>query len=351
MEEWREAIRETGIGVTDGSPRNTKGQNPNQNNIQQYDISFRENIQMNLVLARDLEEKAFAMIGITRERQGNPNEYSNAEGIKQGMEASYAQTEVIYKRFNAAKVKEKEIELAIAQYATANKKDISVNYINGQNERVIQNFVDENFAFRKLEVFAADDSSKRRELEQFKQHILSLNTMDNDIYDLAKVVTSDNFVSLVEFGKQKKEKLEQQTKEQREHENNLAQQQSETLLQVEKEKMANTNNEKRLDRESAEYQTEVKARETIADSNASTDVVGQLHNQQKLEQSERDNQIKSEQRQQEINMKRDKQNNDVKNDMSKVDEMFLKMRENAKDRRAMLEKSKNTVDVARINPG
>jgi len=351
IEEWRETIREIGIGVTDSSPRNTKGQNPNQNNIQQYDISFRENIQMNMMLARDYEDKAFAMIGITRERSGNPNEYSNAEGIKQGMEASYAQTEVIYKRFNAAKVKEKEIELAIAQYAVTNKKDISVNYINGQNERVLQNFVDPNFAFRKLEVYAADDSNKRRELEQFKQHILSLNTMDNDIYDLGKVVTSDNFVSLLEFGLNKKEKLEKATQEDRAFQKEMLDKQNEAAqLQI---NMANQREDKnkQLDRESAEYQTEVKARATIADSNASTDVVTQLHNRQKMEQSERDSQIKNDLKQQEVNIKKDKQNNDFQNNMSKTDEMFLKMRENAKDRKARKEISDNTVNVAKINPG
>ena len=35
--------------------------------------------------------------------------------------------------------------------------------------------------------------------------------------------------------------------------------------------------------------------------------------------------------------------------MSKVDEMFLKMRENAKDRNARLKQSRDKVTVARVN--
>ena len=349
LEEWRESVRELGMAVTDGSPRNTKGQNPNQNNIQQYDISFNQNIQMNMALARDYEDKAFAIIGITKERAGNPNEYMTGEGVKQGVEASYAQTEVIYKRFNAAKVKEKELELAVAQYATANKKDISVNYINGQNERIIQNFVDPNFAFRKIEVYPADDSSKRRELETFKQYILQMNTMDNDIYDLGKVVTSDNFVSLLEFGLKKKEKLAKATQEERAHEKEVLDMQNQGLMQAEKQRLDNLNNESRLDRESNEYMAEVKARAVLADSNIDSNTLDDFFKKEKLEQDNRDRQVKNDMKFKEIDLKEKKQEYDASNDMSKVDEMFLKMRENAKDRNARLKQSRDKVTVARVN--
>ena len=271
------------------------------------------------------------------------------EGVKQGVEASYAQTEVIYKRFNAAKVKEKELELAVAQYATANKKDISVNYINGQNERIIQNFVDPNFAFRKIEVYPADDSSKRRELETFKQYILQMNTMDNDIYDLGKVVTSDNFVSLLEFGLKKKEKLAKATQEERAHEKEVLDMQNQGLMQAEKQRLDNLNNESRLDRESNEYMAEVKARAVLADSNIDSNTLDDFFKKEKLEQDNRDRQVKNDMKFKEIDLKEKKQEYDASNDMSKVDEMFLKMRENAKDRNARLKQSRDKVTVARVN--
>jgi hypothetical protein len=349
LEEWRETIRETGMGVTDGSPRNTAGQNPNQNNIQQYDISFNQNIQMNTALARDYEDKAFAMIGITRERAGNPNEYMTGAGVKQGVEASYAQTEVIYKRFNTAKVKEKELELAVAQYATGNKKDISVNYINGQNERIIQNFVDPNFAFRKIEVYPADDSSKRRELETFKQKVIEDNTLGNSMHDMAKIVTSDSFVSVLEHGLSQEKKKQEELQQEREYQKELLDKQNQGILQVEKERQANSNNESRLNRESQEYQTEVKARAVLADSNVDTNTLDDFFKKEKLEQDDRDRQKKNDMKSQELDLKKKKQEYDASNDMSKVDEMFLKMRENAKDRQARLKQSEDKVTVARVN--
>ena len=349
IEEWRETVRELGIGLVDQSPRNTKGQNPNQNNIQQYDISFINNIQMNMAMARDYEDKAFAIIGITKERAGNPNEYMTGEGIKQGVEASYAQTEVIYKRFNAAKVKEKEIELAIAQYAAVNGKDISVNYVNGQNERIIQNFVDPNFAFRKLEVYPSDDSNKRRELETFKQMILQRNTLDSSLYDLGKVVTSDNFVTLLEYGLEQEKKKAKLTQEERTHEKEVNQQNIDALQAATDKANQREDRNKQLDRDSAEYQTEVKARAVLADSNVNTDTLDKFFDKEKLEQSERDNKIKNDMKQQEVDLKTEKQTSDISSSMTNLDLQFLKLKEDAKDRVARRQQSKDNVTIARVN--
>ena len=349
IEEWRETVRETGIGLVDQSPQNTKGQNPNQNNIQQYNISYVQDIQMNMQLARDYEDKAFAIIGITRERAGNPNEYMTGEGIKQGMEASYAQTEVIYKRFNTAKVKEKEIELAIAQYAETNKKDISVNYVNGQNERIIQNFVDPNFAFRKLEVFPADDSSKRRELETFKNIILNRNTMDSSLYDLAKVVTSDNFVSLLEFGIEQEKKKDQKEQASRNHDKEIATMNNEAAQERADKLIEREDRNEHLDRESNEEVARIKARATLADSNADASVIDNLLAVEDRKEKLRDNNTKNDMKQQEMNIKRKAQEDTVSNAMNSVNMDFLKLKEAAKDRAARRENSKDTVTVARVN--
>lgn len=349
IEEWRETIRELGIGLKDGSPQNTRNQNPSQNSVDQYDISYINNIQMNMAMARDYEDKAFEMIGITRERKGSPNEYMTTEGVKQGVEASYAQTEVIYKRFNTAKVKEKEIELAIAQYTTSNKKDISVNYINGQNERIIQNFVDPNFAFRKLEVFPADDSSKRRELEMFKNIILQRNTLDSSLYDLGKVITSDNFVTLLEYGLEQEQKKERLVAEERAHEKEVNAQN----IDAQKAQIENSNaredKNKQLDRDSNEYIAETRARATLADSNANPEALDKFFDKERLEQSKRESQVKNDQKQQEINLKKEKQKLDVAGNISSLDLQFLALKEKAKDRVAKKEMSKDKVTVARVN--
>ena len=349
IEEWRETIRELGMGLMDNSPANTKGLNPAQNEIRTYDISYINNIQMNLTMAREIEQKAFDLIGITRERRGNPNEYMTAEGTKQGVEASYAQTEVIYKRFNTAKVREKEIELAVAQYSEANNKDISINYMDSQNERIVRSFVDPNFSLRKLQVFPADDSTKRRELETFKNFILQQNTMDNDIYDLGSVVTSDNFVSLLEFGLNKRKKLEEKETLQHERAKELNQQQIEASQKQIDAANAREDNNKQLDRDSNEYIAEIKTQATLADSNVEPDYLNRFFDEQDRKSKERDIETKNGMKEREIDLKESKQEYDATEDAKQTNLKFLELREKAKDRVERRKQSKDNVTIARVN--
>jgi hypothetical protein len=224
-----------------------------------------------------------------------------------------------------------------------------VNYINGQNERIIQNFVEPNFAFRKLEVFPADDSTKRRELETFKQMILQRNTLDSSLYDLGKVVTSDNFVSLLKYGLDQEKKKERLVAEERAHEKELADMQNKAAQESIDKANAREDENKRLDRDSQEYIAEVRARATLADSNANPEALDKFFEKEKLEQSERDSQIKNDIKQQEVDLKKEKQKSDIQGNMSALDLQFLKLKEDAKDRAARREISDDKVTVARTN--
>lgn len=350
IEEWRETIRELGFALVDRSPRNTRGQNPNQDSIQQYDISFIQNIKMNMEMAMDLERQAFAQIGITPQRAGSPNEYMTTEGIKVGQEASYAQTEVIYKRFNTAKIKEKEIELAVAQYAASNNKDISVNYVNGQNERIIRNFVDPDFSFRKLEVYAADNSSKRRELESFKAAILQDNTLERDVYDLGKVITSDNFVSLLEYGIEQRKRKEEKEQLSHNRQKELIDMQNQAAKEESLRKEQREDLNKQLDRESNEEMARIRSRAILADNNLDPGLLEKLINEEdEKKEKRRVNEKQEELKEKEIELKKDKQKADISNSMSSLDLQFLKLRENAKDRAIRRQVSQNNVNIARIN--
>lgn len=349
LEEWRETIRELGFALVDRSPRNTRGQNPNQDTIQQYDISYIQNMKMNMEMAMDLERQAFAQIGITQQRAGNPNEYMSTEGIKVGQEASYAQTEVIYKRFNTAKIKEKEIELAVAQYAALNDKEISVNYVDGQNERIIRNFVDPDFSFRKLEVYPADDSSKRRELETFKNAILQDNTIDRDVYDLGKIITSDNFVSLLEYSIQQRNRKEEQDQLAHDRQKELIDMQNQAAKEKALRQESREDRNKQLDRESNEEMARIRARAILADNNLDPSLLEKLINEEERKEEVKSKERDAELKKKEIDLKEEKQKSDISNSLSNLDLQFLKLRENAKDRAARRETSKNNVAIARIN--
>ena len=187
IEEWRETIRDVGFGFYDKSPQNTGGQNPNANTIETADISFIPQIQNKIQLAEFFQRKAYEQIGITPQRLGNPNEYESVEGTKQGVQASFAQTERIYRRFNTAKRKEREIHLSVAQYCVKDNKDIVVDYTRPDGVRILKKYTDDDFWLRKINVIPTNDSSQRKNLEKFREMMIQNNTMDSDLLDYAKM--------------------------------------------------------------------------------------------------------------------------------------------------------------------
>ena len=120
-------------------------------------------------------------------------------------------------------------------------------------------------------------------------------------------------------------------------------------LRIDKENARQDRNSQ-LDRESNEYIAETKARATLADSNANPEALDAFFEKEQLEQNERDNKVKNDIKQQEVDLKKEKQKTDLSGTLTNLDLQFLKLREDAKDRAARREQSKDNVAIARINP-
>lgn len=222
IEDWREGIKDVGFGFFDASPSNTQRQNPNQTLFQAFDITFINQINRNINLAEFYQIKAYEQIGITPQRLGSPNEYESVEGTKQGVQASFAQTERIYRRFNTAKRKERELHLTVAQFCVKDNKDISVNYTRPDGASIIKKFTDDDFWLRKISIIPINDSHQRNSLEKFRNYMMQNNTMDSDMLDYAKMFTSDSFTTLVKYAQQSRKRADQNLQASRQHEQQLA---------------------------------------------------------------------------------------------------------------------------------
>lgn len=267
VEAWRENIKDTGFAFYDSSPGNTAGRNPNAAVGQQISISHVQDIQYYMQLAQMYKREAYEQIGITQARVGNPNEYMTTEGIKQGVQASYAQTEIIYKRFNTAKIKEKELHLRVAQYAVKNNKDIVVDYLKPEGVRILKKFTDDNFWLRKMNVKPISDSSQRKSLEQFRNMMVQNNTLGADLLDYAKLFTSDSFVSLISYAEDVREENDKKIAEQKEHESKLAQQQSQTILQKQQMQIDHENQKQQKEIMKDIKVAEIRSIASLADNN------------------------------------------------------------------------------------
>lgn len=269
VEKFTQNIKDLGFEFYDSSPQNTMGQNPNAAIIQKQSISFVEDMQYYSQMAQFYKSLALEQIGITPQRLGTPSEYMSAEGIRQGVQASYAQTEGIYKKFNTAKRKETEIHLNVAQYCVKDNKNIIVDYIRDDGSRILKKFTDDDFYLRKINITATNDSEQRRNLETFRNMMLQNNTLDNDLLDYAQIFNSKSFKTLLDHASFSRDERNKKVREERQHQQvmmdkQLQAKQQEKLMDMEFE--ASENQKDRIkDLKEAEIQAVARAADNNAD--------------------------------------------------------------------------------------
>lgn len=276
IDNFTQNIRDVGMEFTDMSPQNTKGMNPNASSAQKLSINFIQDMQYHAQQAEMFKALAYEQIGITQQRLGQPDKYSTAEGIRQGVDASYAQTERLYRKFNTAKRKELEVHLSAAQYAVKENKDIVIDYVKPDEGRILKKFTDENFHLRRINIIPINDSAQRKNLEAFRQYMMQNNTANNDLLDFAKIFTTKSFKTLLEYAELSRTKKEREVEAGRQHEQQIVQQKiqadREAQLARDKQELAVVNKKIEGDIRVAEINGLARA----ADNNADLTVIKEI---------------------------------------------------------------------------
>lgn len=216
--ELRDMAKEIGFMPVDTSKKNLEG-GSNTNGFMQQNISYAAEVQYRLQLADKYKMLALEQIGITPQRVGTPTSGETAEGIRQGVTASYAQTDNIYAPFNEANRKAIELHLVVAQYAEKSEKDISVFYRKDEGDIATMVFDDDKFHLRQLGVIPLSDSKVRKNIEQLRNVLLNNNTMGSDMLEYAELFTADSMVELVSIGR--RNRIEKQQQEQQVHQQEM----------------------------------------------------------------------------------------------------------------------------------
>ena len=221
LEQMYDLIQDIGIVPIDTSKQNMQGNQPAMNAFMTQSLNFTEQINNRMALATQFKLQALEQIGITPQRMGTPSEYSTAEGIRQGMTATMAQTEPIFAIMASASKRTSALHLTVAQYCQKNNKDYSFLYTKSDGDKAFIELTDPMFNLREFGLIPIGNSKERKEFEQLKAALLQNNTADNDLLAFATIVKSDSVSSLIEFGKQNRKDKEQQVQAQRDHEQQL----------------------------------------------------------------------------------------------------------------------------------
>lgn len=221
LEQMYELIQEIGIVPVDTSKANMQGNQPAMNAFMTQSLDFTALINNRMNLANQYKLMALEQIGITEQRKGSPSEYSTAEGIKQGMMASYAQTQPIYDVMSSGAKKANLLHLNVAQYCQKNNKDYSFIYTKSDGEKAFIELSDEHFNLRTFGLTAIGTSKDKKNMEVLKQKLLSDNTMNLNIENFAEIMSSDSITGIIDIGRRAREIAQQEVQAQREHEQQL----------------------------------------------------------------------------------------------------------------------------------
>jgi hypothetical protein len=190
----RNIAKDVGLLGVDSTNRRVGG---TLNQMSPVNMSLSAQIADRVQLALFYQNKAFEQIGVTPQRLGSPVKYETAEGVRQGTQASYAQTEVYFSKYFEFKAKALEIHLNVAQFCQKNDKDITVYYTKSDATKAFLKFSDPDFHLRKLGIMPDSNSKKRKELEMFKNYLIQNNTMGLDELSLAQLISSDSFTEVI----------------------------------------------------------------------------------------------------------------------------------------------------------
>lgn len=211
---FRNFIKKTSLVPIDASKHNTfeKGGMAATNTMMYQNVSLTDQIQRNIGLAEQYKWQAYNLLGITQQRLGTPSQYSTAEGIQVGQQASFSQTAGLFYDLSEDKRIKIETHLTVAQYAQLNDRDANYVYLAGDQEMSFIESIreDKDFDLRRVAVRPINSASKRKNVEILKQIMITNNTMQNDMLSAASIIMSDDYLQLMEAAKESRAYAEKQ---------------------------------------------------------------------------------------------------------------------------------------------
>lgn len=232
--------KEFGHIVGDTSPANMQGANPGNQLPREIDMTETARMLSRAKLMTVFEQGAMGQYGIAPQFMAQPTDPETAEGVKTAVGQSQLNVQKFYTDFFEYKKRCLEMNLDIAQYVQANKKDFYINYTKSDQSRVFIKMLGTSIMLRKLGIFVVNSQRLMKELETIKQVFLQNNTTGATPLDIVEIITS---YSPDQIKAKMRETLDkQEEKEQKQFEAQQQQQQAQLEQQVEKENRVDQRN-------------------------------------------------------------------------------------------------------------
>ena len=286
--ELREMAKKVGImpvatGAEANSPKGVAG------NMAMQNVSHAPQIQTRIEIAEYSRNKAFQVVGLKAGMVDQPNKYTTAEGVRVGQEASYAQVTDIYEDFNYYIRGCNELHLSVAQYCQSNKKDNSLYFTKSDASIEFLSLSDPNLPLRRLGIMPSETSSKRKQVETFRNYILNNNTIDTDTLEVAELLFSDEMSVILDTAKRATKRRMEKTMQENQARAASEREKIEALRESEELSFQREETSKEKDRETKIEVATINALGRAADKQSDAAAFEQIKLQS--EKSKRDNEV------------------------------------------------------------
>lgn len=291
-----ETMRDRGIILDDDSPENTKGAMSNTTMAKNIDLTRTNEIQGKYNLAIQLQDMAWQLIGMNRQRLGTPQATETATANNNALVQSYAQTEPYFAAHDYILNQFYQALLDAAKYIESSKPLSTVNYISNQGEAAFVQVSGNDISMRDLKCLVTSRPEDQQLFSEFRQ--LSQAALQNgaSLYEISQLYATQSLRKMQNVFKELKEKQDQY----QQNEQQLQQQQIQTQQQIaqaeneqkerfHEDEMALAKYEADLkastDITKAEIATYFQAPTTDTDGNGQPDIIELANHAQKIQES------------------------------------------------------------------
>lgn len=329
----RNIAKDTGI-LPVATSGDAQRNNNNFNQYSTYNLSYSSQIADRVRIAEFSQQKAYEVVGINPQILQSPTKYETAEGVKQNQEATFAQISEIYEDFEQYVKTTYELHLSVAQYCQINKKDLTVYYTKSDSSTQFLKLSDPNFPLRRLGIVAASDNKKRKELEQYKNLLMQMNTLGSDTLEYAKLIASDEMSEAVEIARIAQEKRMEQERIDFERKQALEDQRAKNEEEKaqkdwEREEMSN-----QKDRQTNLQREHIKALGRASDKDSDQEGFQQINDATRLALQDKDMNFNHEQSLREFKLKEKKEDREFALKMENFKQKAQELQERRLDRKS-----------------
>lgn len=314
----------------------------NFNQFSTYDISYTNQIQNRVALADFCQRKAYEAIGVNPVAMSQAPKYTTSTGVQISNEISYTQISEIYEDFSAYNQGALELHLSVAQYCQSNNKDITLFYTKSDASIEYLKVTDPEFPFRRIGLIPAVDGRKRKELEEFKQHLKNNILPGSDTLELARLFSSDSMSEIIEIARIERENRQRQESEQYGREQALIERQGEISKELLEDQWNKDEISKQRDRDTDVEVAQISALGRAADKKSDQQGIQQINKQAEIALKDRDITQQYETTAKELQLRE-------KADQDKKELAWAKFNQQAKDTQVRINEMRSKEQIAAIN--